>query len=221
MGSRRDQDTSTLEILDYLAAVRTQQPTPATEELVAEAIDHLNALLVLTDWDEPTLLQAVGCQLDRHRDLPPERLEACATFLWWLRQICEDLDLETDRRRSVRGLRQLLKDANGVQAAQEALDYVPEQSGSAAFSGRTVLRLGEIGLAIELARRQLATPAGDEARAVAARNPMLDPLAPVHLSPARVELVEGGMIESLGERVADRMRDHIERCSTCHREYGS
>lgn len=168
-----------------------------------------------TGWHLEVLLQQLGCDTakeDFDEKLTPRRLAMCTEYMEWVEELLEDFDLQVDKRLILKGASRFYN------AAGEDLSLVKEimaEDGEPTF----YLSLGENAQAWKAATRRLTEPAGDRAREIHRSNPLVDEATP-HISPQRLEMLRSEECsELLGDRVAERMHEHISACSRCGRAW--
>src|SRR5690349_21455766 len=185
---------------------------PDRAELLKEAFSCVIRLESHTGRGGEGVLQRLGCDTKTEQeleDLTPQRLSGCIDYMKWVESLVERLDLGLDKQLVLNGAARLFA------AAGEDLELVEEVMDAGDFSPNKYLRLGESGQAWKAALRQLKTPTGERARGIHEENPFIDEGTP-HMTPMRLEMLAGPDATALlGERIEERMREHLHQCPAC------
>jgi hypothetical protein len=191
--------------------LRWMQRHPDHADVIAVTYEMVSVLKHDTNWQKKVLLERLGCTVRAESDLEGlgvDQLRLCAAYFTWVHDLMECVDTYEDRRGIVEVGRRVLLAADGdVEAARAAVDDGGD------FPASEYLRLGELTRATRAAIATLDTPEGQRARDLESEHPLRDILV-AHLSQSRVILLDERPAV-LGERVAVRMRRHLNGCDLC------
>jgi hypothetical protein len=141
-------------------------------------------------------------------------LLACLSYLMWVEDVQGGLDLTADRQTAVIELERLFRESGRDLASCKRAMAAKLQSGEP--SATELLQLGEVTCAFQLALAHIDSESGRRVRKALLEDPLY--AHSPHVDDDRIELAWTDP-RSLGERVAENVRDHVILCSACGEAY--
>lgn len=182
------------------------------QALRAELVERADALAEATSWTRTQFLEYAGCSSQRKlQSLEMGFLQTCMSYLGWVGNMVWALELAVDRRTAVIDAAELWREGG------HSLELCKEVIGAEGLPATTLLQLGEVTYAFQIARAHLDTPEGRRARQVLLNDP--DYASSPHVSSERVTLAWVDP-QALGENVATRVRKHVSNCEICKAIHG-
>ncbi len=182
------------------------------QALRTELTDRADALADATSWTRTQFLEYAGCSSQRKlQSLEMGFLQTCRSYLLWVGRMVWALDLAVDRRTAVIGAAELWREGG------HSLERCEELIGGKGLPATTLLQLGEVTYAFQIARAHLDTPRGKLARRVLLDDP--DYVSSPHVSSERVALARLDP-QALGENVAKAVNEHVNGCEICKAIHG-